>query len=463
MNANILPGGSPMKEQQEELNLEGLMKELKNEGFIPQQGIVEHAVIFESVDNSYFPNCFDNNADARYVVTNIPPPLGEKNLLPIQEGESALFRMRPDEAIILLGTTPPECEYFSITPYIYERYFEKDLRFHEVFNSLHDPKNNMTLKTSGPDKPFNAFTVIIFSPDRGIKNKVLQCLINAGYDVKAINLSRIPSSVLRMGVAFENDIMMCLYRFYGPANEELLEDYYDKIGINLKVLRVTPESPLKPDELDPYGMPKLRVRGTGKTEIDMMPVMEKLRLSILDKYEKQGWKATEYTTDLWLEEGLQALQANKNMFGENRDVAYMCTKSFTMYDKEFIVIYGVNHTQTEKAAYCSAVVYGKEYYNGVSGSNSMPGNNWIGSADEYLPSEENSDNFFVLTASRDYPMPLENPDIVVPTKITTKGIQKYKPMFVGFRNYLERATKSGPIPEEMISPRVIKFSKPMYP
>jgi len=256
---------------------------------------------------------------------------------------------------------------------------------------------------------------------------------------------------------------MCLYRFYGPANEELLEDYYDKIGINLKVLRVTPESPLKPDELDPYGMPKLRVRGTGKTEIDMMPVMEKLRLSILDKYEKQGWKATEYTTDLWLEEGLQALQANKNMFGENRDVAYMCTKSFTMYDKEFIVIYGVNHTQTEKAAYCSAVVYGKEYYNGVSGSNSMPGNNWIGSADEYLPSEENSDNFFVLTASRDYPMPLENPDIVVPTKITTKGIQKYKPMFVGFRNYLERATKSGPIPEEMISPRVIKFSKPMYP
>ncbi len=464
MSVLFTKGGDQMNEQEKETKLEKLMQELKNKGLLPQKGNADQAVIYEAVDNSIFPNCFANNAKAQYVVLNVPSPPGQKNLLPIQSPDSSsFFRMRPDEAIILLGKTPPKCRYFSITPYIHRRYFEKDQKFHEVYNSLHDPRNNMTIKTSGKsDNPYNADIVVIFTPDQGINKKVLQCLNKAGFKNDIINLSQIPSKVLRMGVEFEDDILMCLYRFYGATDTDALQEYYEDIGNQLNVLRVTPEAPLTPDALDPYGMPELRVRGTGKTELDLMPAMEKLRLSILDKYENLGWKATEYTTDQWLEEGLQALQANKNMFGENRDVAYMCTKSFTMYDNEFIVIYGVNHTITKKAAYCSAVIYGEEYTNGVDGSNSMPDNNWEGSANEYLPGEASAETFFVQTACRDDSQPIENPNIIVTTDIKTIGVQKYKPIFVGFRNYLETETKSGPIPIEMISPRVIKFSKPVY-
>ncbi|MBU4133339.1 MAG: hypothetical protein KKF12_21165, partial [Proteobacteria bacterium] len=58
------------------------------------------AASFDSVNNSLFPNCFDNNQDAQYVVTNIPAPPNELNLPPMSpETSSPLFRMQKDEAI----------------------------------------------------------------------------------------------------------------------------------------------------------------------------------------------------------------------------------------------------------------------------------------------------------------------------------------------------------------------------
>jgi hypothetical protein len=475
--AQSIKGEFEMKKAKTDDRLSALIKLLQKTGFIAQEGKVVKANIFDSVNNSFFPNCFANNADAQYVVANVPPPPDTNNNLPPIEGSgpTSRFRLRPDEAVIMLGKTPPPCKYYSMTPYIYERYFEKDLRFHEVFNSLHDPKNNMVIKTDGGKNPFSAFTVIVFTPDKGTWDRILPCLIEAGYKKNIINRSRIPSQILRMGLEFENDVLMCLMRFYGPVEKEGFKEYFENIENEMNVFRVSPNPPIPKNKLQPLAMPKLRIRGTGKTEMELMPLMEKLTKSILDKYEGKGWKSMTYTTDLWLEEGLQGLQAKKNMVGENRDVAYMRTPSFKMYDNEFMVIFGINHTVTGKAAYCSAAVYGTEYINGVGGSNNMPYNNWTGTANEYLPEETEADKFFVLTACRGNPKkdergnviepshPLADPTIQVPTAIDTHGIQRFKPMFVGFRNYLEEETMSGPIPVEMISPVVIKFSKPAWP
>lgn len=441
-----------------------LVNELQRVGLIAQKGEVNRAKIFNAVNLNFFPNCFANNQNALYMKTYLPPAPDAKKLPPIfgiieKKGHRLTdprFRMHPEEAIILFGKTPKKCKYFSFTPYIYERYFEKDLKFQEVFNSLNDPINNTIIKTDGRDgNPFDASTVIIFTPDKGTEAKVRKSLIKAGFPEKIINVSVIPSSVLRMGTNFQSDILMCVFRVYGPDDEKALEEYVNNVP--MQIFRVTPD---KPVELDPFPMPKLRVRGTGETEMELLSKMEKIRKAILDKYEKQGWESREYTTDQWLEEGLQALQANKNMFGENRDTIYMSSETFTMYDNEFIVIYGVDHTQTGKAVYCSAAIYGEEYYNGVAGSNSM---NWGGSSKEYLKDDLDAEKFFVLTSSRSSNLPDGRPTFIVPTDIRTQGVHKYKSIFVGFRNYLEKKTKSGPIPEEMISPRVIKFSKPAYP
>ena len=44
-----------------------------------------------------------------------------------------------------------------------------------------------------------------------------------------------------------------------------------------------------------------------------------------------------------------------------------------------------------------------------------------------------------------------------------EGIHKFVPLVVGFRTYLKQEIKVGPKLEELVSPRVIKFSKPIYP
>ena len=32
-----------------------------------------------------------------------------------------MFRLRPDEAVLYLGPTPPPCDYFSFTPFLFLR------------------------------------------------------------------------------------------------------------------------------------------------------------------------------------------------------------------------------------------------------------------------------------------------------------------------------------------------------
>ena len=88
------------------------------------------------------PSCLGNNANAPYAIITLPPapnqdpsegqepPIGydpynpnnyPANISPILPG--ATFKLRPDEAIVLIGQTPPPAYYFSFRSYAgYESY-----------------------------------------------------------------------------------------------------------------------------------------------------------------------------------------------------------------------------------------------------------------------------------------------------------------------------------------------------
>lgn len=91
-----------MTKQKTDNRLPVLIKLFQEEGFIAQKGEVVKASIFDSVNNSYFANCFGNNANAQYVVPNVPTPPGNSNLHPIEgAGPTSRFRFMSDEAVIL--------------------------------------------------------------------------------------------------------------------------------------------------------------------------------------------------------------------------------------------------------------------------------------------------------------------------------------------------------------------------
>ncbi len=91
-----------------------------------------------------------------------------------------IYKLRPDEAIVLTGTTPPEARYFSFRSYLgfVENKSGKNYTgtptfgddeigwYHRIYCSLGDPLNHLNMWTSNthgsaPGNAFNSETVFI--------------------------------------------------------------------------------------------------------------------------------------------------------------------------------------------------------------------------------------------------------------------------------------------------------------
>jgi hypothetical protein len=223
-------------------------------------------------------------------------------------------------------------------------------------------------------------------------------------------------------------------------------------------------------------MPELRVRGTGKTEFDLMPDLEQLRKAILNKY--SDLNATELPTSQTTPIGSDAIQRGIDAYGPPNDCCYLWTGNQTVssptppfpnlsqyYDflrnppvtlgndpNEFIIVYGVNHVATGKAMYENFVINGADAWNGVGMINDLDFN---GTAEEYLPDNPNARYLYVYKIARNC-----NGDphcFELPTGPGAYGIALDQPLYIVWRSYLEKATKTGPSYSEIVYDRAIMF------
>jgi len=426
---------------------------LELDGFIVQEGKFESFDIIGLYDAGYLDSCYGNNPSTPYMLCFLPPPPGQKAINEYEGDADTLdnetlsdFRLRSDEALLFIGRTPPECKYFSFRSYVYDRYFPEEGKRKRIFASLGDPLNLMTIKTDG-DSPFNASTIIVMAADEMINDRVITAGIVAGFPESIMNSDVIPPQLVRMGLDQDDDKFLMLTRLAFFEDQEAGKEYMN--GTAAKVFRLTPET--LPNTTEPYGTPALRVRGTGNTsELDLTSTLDELRVAILQ--ENEGASITELTTQVWLYEGYDALQRGIDVIGENRDTSYLRTDNFTLGTNEFLIVYGVNHAMTGRATYCNFGVYGADILNGVGAVADM---DLTGTADRYLPGNTLAKYLYVYKVSRNC---TESNCLVVPWGVKAHGIELDQPAFVGFRAYLEEATKSGPSWSEIVYDRVIKFS-----
>ena len=152
--------------------------------------------------------------------------------------------------------------------------------------------------------------------------------------------------------------------------------------------------------------------------------------------------------------------------GESRDTTYLGTDNdpntvnpLTLPDdpNTFFIVYGVNHVKTGKVTYSNFVIYGSVMINGVIGVDSSQ---FTGSASDYMPGNSSADYLYAWKVSRhangdphcvEVPFPAHSNDF--------HGVGPASPLFVGFRAYLEPGTKVGPVWQELVYDRVIRFSK----
>jgi hypothetical protein len=253
--------------------------------------------------------------------------------------------------------------------------------------------------------------------------------------------------MVKLGIGPEFDTIVFGQRMALFTDEKAGQEYVNAVTL---ALRVTPKSQAK---LDPFPAPELRVRGTGKTEVDLQPALEELRKAILAKH--SNLLADELVTSVWLSESYDAVQTETYVAGESRDTVYLRSNTLTLGDNpdEFVIVYGVNHAASGKATYANCNFYGEAGWNGVVGIYSTE---YVGSAEPYLPGNPLARYLYVCKFARSCGS--EKTCVAVPTGPKAHGVQLNEPAFIGFRAYLEPATKVGPAFTELLYDRVIKFN-----
>jgi hypothetical protein len=475
--------GAALAENVNTGDVQAFKQTLEQDGFTVQQGRIGYLDIIKLYDTGVLPSAYGNNPSTKYLTYFVPPAPGHTvpelfsritKALGMGQDTSAFWTLGPDEAIVFIGRTPPECRYFSFDHYLLSRTYGNEARW--IFANLADTVNNLVINTKGTPNgtagnPFNQTTVIVATADRGIDQRIQAAAIGAGYSSEIFNTQVFPSSMLNMSLEDSSDNFVILIRPALYKDKQVGNDYLNNTPAT--VFRITPNESAK---LDPYDYPKLRVRGTGTTELDLMDDLEKLRTAILDKY--NGSNATELPTSIAVPMGSDAIQRGIDAVGPNNDAFYLWSANQTVSSKtppfpnlslyydflrnpavtlgddanEFIIVYGVNHVATGKATYSNFAVYGADVWNGVGAIEDPVFN---GTAEEYLPDNPNAKYLYVYKIARNCS---GDPHcFAVPTGPGAYGIALDQPLMIAWRSYLEKSTKTGPSSSEMVYDRAIKF------
>lgn len=443
--------------------LQALRDALLADGFDIRDGAFETFDVVRKVCEGTILSAEGNNAGAAYKTYRLPelPDQPAHNRLPVS------YRMRPDEAIVLVALTPPPVDYFSYESFvIYSGSGASRLKYGFCIG---DSVNNATVRTKGRTghDPFNRALILVTTADRGVARRVRQAAELAGFPREIVNLDVIPSAVVKLGLDEDDDELVTLNRTHLalPGHERELAEYLGEPQGTL--LRVTPREPIPADDLDPFPVPDLRVRGTGTTEMELLPGLERLRSAILAKH--AGLTPTDLAVSIAVPDGFDPLQ--RRVFGwlPTRDTVYLQAEPFKLGPNELLVAYGVLHGATGKATYSSMSLY-VDPPTGLTtslflGVRTVNDGSLAGSALDYLPIDDPAAPYlYAWKVARDCQ---GDPRCTEPTLDpalypTCEALDRLADPFMqlAFRSYLEPRTKVGPAFTEILYDRVVKLTQP---
>ncbi len=459
---------------------------LESRGYLVQEG---EMFFFRLQDEWEMPKYFGNNPTSPYGMYRLPPGPGEPDtdvlLFPWDEEidnfeKRSLWRLRPDEAIVYIGETPPEVLYFGFRTYLFQRYesINGSMEPKDIFASLGNTLNNLTLKTAAPlaqtastaSDPFNKETVVISTADKGIDAIVREALSSSGYAPQIINTDIIPAlddaehgsgQLLNMGYGEYADTFTMLFRVAVFADPEGAGEAYLNHPPG-HLFRITPMTESTPA---PFAFPGLVQPGTGTTEAPLREIQLKLLDAVRAEVQSPRRTVTERPTIFAPVEGVECIRNSQFCLGDNHDAQYgifpyvelgITGKSFKLSDSgdDFLMVIGINHALTGKGTYTNITPYYLEKQLGIG---SLRGDELLGSADKYLPDEPEADLFYVAKIARSCG-PEGNKEKYC-LEIPSSGylaipLDEY--IFIMNRAYLERETGCEPASDEILEPLVLR-------
>ncbi len=418
-------------------------------GFEVRMGEANKQFPIEFCHAGYTPDANGNNVGVPYFGIQMPPPPGQDSLFSIPLN----YNVRPDEAVVLIGKTPPKCKYFSYRSYLYNRYYDfpPPPRRRKINASLGETTSLYRMRPDLPlDSMFSRNFAIIMSADSIIAAEVKATILAAttAIDPADIHFDILPSGDLfRCGTGFEADWTNILHRVSLFDDTLAQNDYLDHPP--LEVLQVTRSIPAFAGlwSIHPF-MP----RASGMTEYHLFHDMELLELGIYEAY-KDDYEFIWLSSTPFNIEAYTAIQQGLNAYGDNHDCLYTRTNDFLLGENDLAMAYGADHTKTGQAVYDNVNIYGSKYYDGFGGlTNEMMAN----SAGQFLPGSAVADKFYAYGFAR-HPIPGNPYVFIVPadTNNTLSGINVEDSVFLCTRIYVNSLTKIGPDPLEVLIDRFV--------
>ncbi|MGE5602115.1 MAG: hypothetical protein ACM30E_03635 [Nitrososphaerales archaeon] len=330
---------------------------LKEGGFSLTPGQLSYWDLVQATCEGKLPQAGNNPWPNVYLSLQLPPHEGVTPPLPIDR----YWQLGEDEAIVLVGQTPPGVEFFH-----YQTFAILVAGIpHRMMMPVGDAINMRTINTIGPD-PNNRPIVYIITGNGETERRVRTAALKAGYPASIINVEAISPIIAPLGVGPTGSWFALIHRLAVTLDPAAVENYARNPPY--EVFRIKPDQPIGNN--DPEPVPVLRVQGTGHTEMPLYPSLKLLRQAILDKY--AGMPVNELDTNILHAEILPdnheaigdkpyaGLQREVDTYGASRDTVALATyPDFRLREgeDEFVIVYGANHQTTGKATYTSFTPY----------------------------------------------------------------------------------------------------------
>jgi hypothetical protein len=150
--------------------------------------------------------------------------------------------------------------------------------------------------------------------------------------------------------------------------------------------------------------------------------------------------------------GRRCIERGTPCLGDNADTTYIASIPTWLSDQpqDFLIVVGINHQATGKASYMNLGVY---HVKRLMGIGAVTGDDLAGSAERYLPNHPLGQYLYAYKFARNCQG--EADCFTVPTEAI--GVPLDDALNFIERPYLELATKTGPLPSQLLIPEVLRF------
>lgn len=324
-----------------------------------------------------FDTCRGANSDTTYGHFIVPRGPGEpdSSVNFYSSNESRVWRMRLDEAIVLLAINPPEARYFTYGLFLYSisterlkeltgrNYTNPNDSFKDrfiVWSSYGTPLNDDVIKASNPADPYNSATVVVVTANKELGSK-LRLLLNDkilpayGIHRDIVNTLSIPADDFKLGYEKNSDEFRIINKVAHPKDMKRAQEYFNNPPAVL--LRIWPPINATITKFEWQDLPQRR---TGTNEDYLTGALNALAIAVRNKYQN----------DLRIGRNMapirrfvhptinECLLEKDGCVGGNPDQIYTHSPAaiLTKGKDDFIIAVGVNHVMAGKAKYMSVTV-----------------------------------------------------------------------------------------------------------